>query len=67
LKFINKNFICRVIEALTRVHVNVIYITPRGLNGKNYNILFTDEVTFMKWGYTFAVKSEAFNSIKQFN
>jgi hypothetical protein len=56
-----------VIKALKRVHVNVIHITPRGLNGENYNTLFTDEVTFIKWGYTFTVKSEAFDSVKQFD
>jgi hypothetical protein len=51
-------------EALERVHVNVIHITPRGLNGENYITLFIDEVTFTKWGYTFTIKSEAFDLIK---
>jgi hypothetical protein len=57
----------RVTEALERVHVDVIHITPRGLNGKNYVTLFIDEATFTKWGYTFAIKSEAFDSVKQFD
>jgi hypothetical protein len=67
LKFINKKSMRRVTEALARVYVNVIHITPRGLNGENYGTLFTDKVTFIKWGYTFVIKSEAFDSVKQFN
>ena len=55
---------CRVTEVLARVHIDIIYITPRGLNGENYGILFTDEATSVKWGYIFTVKSEAFDSVK---
>jgi hypothetical protein len=54
-------------EILKCVHVNVIHIMPRGLNGKNYVTLFIDEVAFTKWEYTFTIKSEAFNSVKQFD
>ena len=57
----------RVMEALKRVHVDVIYITPHSLNGKNYVTLFINEATFTKWGYTFVMKSEAFDLIKQFD
>ena len=64
LKFINKKSMRHATEALARVHVDVIHITPRGLNGENYGILFTDEATSVKWGYMFAVKSEAFDSVK---
>ncbi len=67
LKFINKKSMCRAMEALARVHINIIYIMPRGLNSENYSILFIDEATSVKWGYTFAIKSEAFDSVKQFN
>jgi hypothetical protein len=67
LKFINKKAMRRATEALERVHVDVIHITPRGLNGENYATLFTDEATSTKWGYTFAMKSEAFDSIRQFD
>jgi hypothetical protein len=55
---------CRVIKVLERVHVNVIYITPRDLNGKNYIILFINEVTFIKWEYIHIIKSKAFDLIK---
>ena len=67
LKFINKKSMRRATEALARVHVDVIHITPRGLNGENYGTLFTDEATSVKWGYMFAIKSEAFDSVKQFD
>ena len=67
LKFINKKAIRRASEALERVHLDVVHFTPRGLNGENYATLFTDEATSTKWGYTFAVKSQAFDSVKQFD
>ncbi len=67
MKFINKKAIRRVIEALERVHVDVIHITPRGLNGKNYTTLFINKATSIKWGYTFTIKSKAFNLIRQFD
>jgi hypothetical protein len=57
----------RVMEVLKRVHVDVIHIMPRNLNGKNYVTLFINEATFTKWGYTFVIKSKAFDLIKQFD
>ncbi len=67
MKFINKKAMRRIIKALERVHVNIIHITPRGLNNKNYIILFTNKATFIKWRYIFTIKSKAFNLIRQFN
>ncbi len=66
LKFINKKAVRRAKEALEHVHLDVVYITPRGLNGKNYAALFTDEATSIHWAYTFSVKSEAFDAVKLF-
>lgn len=67
LKFINKKAVRRATSALERVHLDVVHITPRGLGGENYATLFTDEATSTKWAYTFSVKSEAFDSVKQFD
>ncbi len=55
---------CRTIKVLERVYINIIYIMPYSLNNKNYTILFTNKATFIKWGYTFTIKSKAFNLIK---
>ncbi len=64
MKFINKKVIYYIIEVLERVHVNIIYIIPYNLNSKNYIILFTNKATFIKWGYTFTIKSKAFDLVK---
>ncbi len=67
MKFINKKAIYRVIKVLKRVYINVIYIMPYSLNGKNYTILFTNKATSIKWEYTFIIKSKAFDLIRQFD
>jgi hypothetical protein len=41
-------------------------IDPVAHNGHKYGIVFTDEATHARWGYTFKAKDEAFNCVKQF-
>jgi hypothetical protein len=67
IRFVNKKALYRAIRALDCVHVNVVYLTPRGLNGENYGTLLIDDATSIQWGYVYKTKSEATKSIKHFD
>jgi hypothetical protein len=66
LKYQRKLSTKRAFEVFDKVHVDTFMIDPVAHNGHKYGIVFTDEATHARWGYTFKAKDEAFNCVKQF-
>lgn len=55
----------RVFNVFDKVWVDTFMINPAGLNGHKYGIIFTDEATHCRWGYTFKHKNDAFECVKK--
>jgi hypothetical protein len=55
----------RVFDVFEKVWIDTFKITPTGYNGHKYGMIFTDEATHARWGYTFKHKGDAYECIKK--
>ena len=55
------------LTVLGKIHLDVFAVNPIAYNGHRYGIIFTDEVTHMRWGATFKLKNKAFQCVKNLN
>jgi hypothetical protein len=55
----------RVFDVFEKVWIDIFKITLTGYNGHKYGIIFTDEATHARWGYTFKYKGDAYKCIKK--
>jgi hypothetical protein len=65
LRYTRKVATKRVFNVFDKVWAHTFMINPAGLNRHQYGIIFTDEATHCRWGYTFKHKNDAFECVKK--